>query len=105
MSSIIFQAGDERLMFPNSYFMIHRGDICFSGPCEKFESYYSFEKKYTERMFLIYAEKMIQSKKFGEFSINGAIAHLESLVDKKSDLYMLPEQAIEYNFADGIYEG
>lgn len=104
MSSIIFQAGDERLMYPSSYFMIHRGDVFFDGSYEKFSSYYQFQEKYNEKMFLIYAEKMVQSKKFEEFSIDGAVAHLEALVNQKSDVYMLPEQAIEYNFADGIYE-
>ena len=39
MSSYILQAGDERILLPNSYFMFHDGEMWTGGTVKQAKSY------------------------------------------------------------------
>lgn len=91
MSSIILQAGDERLMLPSSVFMFHDGTQAVHGEVKTVESdveFYKFERKL---MLDIYASVCEKSRSF-----------LEELMDKKGNVFLTAEEAVEWGFADKV---
>jgi ATP-dependent protease ClpP protease subunit len=102
MSSLILQAGDKRLMLPNSYFMIHWGTLDVGGEAHTVHSIVNFSKRSDETMLDIYVESCVGSKRFSGKSAKEVRQELEALMDKKGDVYLSAEEAVEWGFADGI---
>lgn len=102
MSSIIFQAGDTRLMMPNSYFMFHLGTMAFSGEVRTFQSNADFAKLANTTMVDIYVERALKGPKFKGWNENKIRSLINREMEKKSDVFLLPEDTIEWGFADGI---
>ena len=105
MSSIIFQAGDRRLMMPHSYFMFHWGTMELSGEYQTVQSNAKFAKEVQEQTMLdIYVDKAKHGIKFQGWSDERIRKHLQKEMDKKNDVFLTAPQAIEWGFADGILE-
>jgi len=102
MSSIILQAADKRLLMPDSYFMFHYGSLAVDGGYKLVISNVEFTKIQNARMVDIYVEKAIKSKKFKGWTEGRLRKHLQSLMDKKTDVFLTAEQAVEWGFADGV---
>ncbi len=58
-ASVIFQAGNKRLMAPNCYMMIHDGDWTYSGNTKDYENWATVSKDVRKRMYNIYYERML----------------------------------------------
>lgn len=102
MSSIIFQAGDKRLMMPNSYFMFHLGTLQLGGEAKTVQSNADFAKIGNKTMVDIYAERARKGPKFKGWNKTKIRALINREMEKKNDVFLLPQQAIDWGFADGI---
>ena len=93
MSSIIFLAGDEKLLMPHSKYMIHYGDLAVSG--ESLTTYTDFkeDKKFCKFMNKIYSDNSDFTKK-----------QINRMMTKKRNVWFNAKQAVKHGFADGIYE-
>ena len=102
MSSIIFQAGDKRLMMPNSYFMFHLGTMELAGEARTVWANAEFAKLGRETMTDIYVESAHKGPKFKGWSKRRIRNLIEREMEKKSDVFLTPKEAIDWGFADGI---
>lgn len=95
MGSIIFQAGDERLLSPNAVVMIHHGYDSQSNHVKTVRNWVEFGKKYDAVLNQIYLEKI--REKHSNFSMS----KLEKLLD--FDTILFAHEAVELGLADGVY--
>lgn len=102
MSSIILQAGDNRILMPNSYFLFHLGTLGVDGESRTVHSIVDFVKGQTKTMLDIYIEHVRYGAKF----VGKSDAHirrvLKKSMEKKGDVFLTPEEAIDWGFADEI---
>lgn len=104
MSSLILQAANKRVMMPDSYFMFHDGTLGVEGTIKQVESIVEFGKHATDRMIGIYVEVMKRDGKFMHRSKKFVQTWLRDQMDKKEDVYLTSRQAVEYGFADEIFD-
>ena len=104
MSSIIFQAGDKRVMMPHSHFMFHDGTYADEGTVKQVKSGLDFYSKIgTSTMLDIYSEKMAGKGDFKEQPISKIKKWLRYQMDKKEDVYLTAEETIYLGLADEIF--
>lgn len=104
MSSLIFQAANKRVMMPHSTFMFHDGTFGMEGTVKQVHSAVEFGKIADRQMMKIYIDTMKGSGKFSKRSRKFIEAWLREQMDKKEDVYLTAEQAVEYGFADKIFD-
>lgn len=104
MSSLIFQAANKRVMMPHSTFMFHDGTLGVDGTVKQVESAVDFNKIATEQMMKIYVDNMKLQGKFSKRSRKFILAWLRDQMDKKEDVYLTASDAVEYGFADQIFD-
>jgi ATP-dependent Clp protease protease subunit len=108
MSSIILQAAagesDKRLLLPSSHFMFHWGSIVTGGHAIAVYSEVDFYKKYDELMLDIYVDCVKKGVKFKGKTESQIRKYLKDMMNKKSDVFLTAEEAVEWGFADGILE-
>lgn len=92
--TIIFQAGDERLMSPHSYLMVHIGTEGTSGHPENKARWDEWYKKQEIMMENIYLAQIKKKKK--RYSRN----MLKSML--RFDTILTPKEAIEVGLADMV---
>jgi ATP-dependent protease ClpP protease subunit len=105
MSSLIFQAGNKRVMMPNSYFMFHDGTVGVEGTIKQVRSSIRFEKKVADATMLdIYAKVMKNSGELSQKTLQYIKKWLRNRMDKEEDVYLTAKEAIKYGFADEIFD-
>lgn len=105
MSSLIFQAADKRVMMPHSTFMFHDGTMATDGTIKQFLNEADEIKKYSAQMMKIYIDVMKQKGKFKRTSRQKIYDWLRAQMDKREEVYLDAAQAIQYGFADEIFDG
>ena len=106
MSSIILQAADWRVMMPNSYFMMHWGDMAFVGETRSTISHVDFMKKYQHpRMMEIYVAKARQGSRFRGWSSSRVYSYLARAMEKEGDCFLSSSEAVKWGFADEVFDG
>lgn len=105
MSSLILQAPDKRVLMPNSYFMFHDGTDGFEGTSKSFRSYAEFGKRNTKTMLGIYADSMFAKGLMKGVPPVKIHAWLRRRMDKTEEVYLTAQQAVDYGFADEIFDG
>ena len=103
MSSLIFQAGDKRVMLPNSTFMFHEGTVSFSGTHKQFMTQATEEAASREIMVDIYIKAMQDGGKMSEHPKSKIKRWITDQMNKKEDVYLSAKQTVEYGFADEIF--
>lgn len=103
MSSIIFQAANKRVMMPDSYFMLHDGTYGIEGTVKQVQSNFEFDKRSELRMLDIYVEAMKRKGKFSSKSESYIRRFLRNLMDKKEDVFLTSQEAVEWGLADEIF--
>jgi ATP-dependent protease ClpP protease subunit len=103
MSSIIFQAGDKRVMMPHSTFMFHEGTMEMGGTAKQFRTEVEENQKDLETMLNIYINVMKDHGKMSKMSVSRIRTWLISQMDKREDVYLTAKEAVEYGFADEIF--
>lgn len=104
MSSLIFQAANKRVMMPHSTFMFHDGTLGIEGTVKQVVTAVDFGKIQDSQMMKIYIDMMKQTGKFKARSRKFIQAWLREQMDKKEDVYLTAPQAVEYGFADQIFD-
>lgn len=104
MSSLILQAADERLLMPSSYVMLHYGTLAFDGEATTVLSNIERAKYDSKRMLDIYVDSMTSGRKFKDWTEEAVRKFLVEQLDKKSDVFLTPREAINWGLADGIFE-
>lgn len=89
IASVIFAAGDERLMNESSILMIHNPYTCVSGDAEEFRKQAEALDKLTSLSVQVY--KRISSLSEDE---------IKEMMNKET--WILPEEALSYGFATSI---
>jgi ATP-dependent protease ClpP protease subunit len=103
MSSLIFQAANKRVMMPDSTFMFHDGTYGIEGTVKQVQSAIEFDSKSEERMLDIYTASMKRKGKYKDQSEAWIKKFLRSQMDKKEDVYLTAEEAVEWGLADEIF--
>ena len=106
MSSIIFQAGDRRLITPNTYFMSHYGSTQAGGHYLNVQNWVKYEKHICDVMIDIYSQNCVSGKYFKEkYGNKPDIDKIKTYLHRKlksGDWYLNAEDAVYYGFADEI---
>lgn len=90
MGSIIVQAADVRLIYPNATMMVHDGYESRVGDTpQTFQNWAEFSKATASKMYAIYAERTKRKPSFWRQKC-------------KSDLILSSAQALEYGLVDQI---
>ena len=106
MSSIILQAADWRVMMPESYFMMHWGDMEFVGETRSIVSHVDFMKDYQHpRMMEIYVDKARQGSKFRGWSSSRVNSYLQKAMEKEGDCFLPASEAVKWGLADEVFDG
>jgi ATP-dependent protease ClpP protease subunit len=103
MSSIILQAADRRVLMPSSYFMFHDGTLGAEGTFKTVVSFVEFQKRYSDKIEGIYIESM-RNKGFKKTDSERK-RWLRDQMDKKEDVFLMPDEAVSCGFADEIFNG
>jgi ATP-dependent protease ClpP protease subunit len=104
MSSLIFQAANKRVMMPHSIFMFHDGTLGLEGTVKQVTSAVEFGKVADAQMMEIYINAMKEQGKFCKRSRKFIAQWIREQMDKKEDVYLTAHQAVEYGFADEIFD-
>lgn len=106
MSSLIFQAGNKRVMMPNSYFLFHDGTFGIDGTVKQVRSAVKFDKLSEKVMLDIYAKAMQQGGKgiYAQKNLDWIKRWLRGRMDKEEDVYLTADQAIKFGLADEIFD-
>ena len=106
MSSLILQAADKRVLMPDSYFMIHDGTVGYYGTSKQFQSYAEWERKIVgPRMLEIYTDALKTKGKHTRKSRVHIHDMLREIMDQREDVYLTATEAVEWGFADEIFDG
>lgn len=105
MSSIMLQAANIRILMPNSYFLFHEGSWAFEGTHKAAVSNMEWDLQCSKKMIEIYVDNSISSKKFKGKSRSYVEKYFQDIMDKKEDVFLTPKEAVEWNLADGIFDG
>lgn len=103
MSSLIFQAADKRVMMPHSSFMFHDGTTAVDGTIKQFYTEYEQTRIADDQMNAIYIASMQAQGKFKDAPAEEIRNWLREQMDRKEDVYLSAQQAIDYGFADEIF--
>ena len=102
MSSLIFQAADERIMHKHSTYMFHFGTMAMDGTVKQFFTEATELEKANEQMLDIYIKTM-QSGGCMQNKTRAQIKNwLIKQMDKREEVYLNAQEAVEYGFADKI---
>jgi ATP-dependent protease ClpP protease subunit len=107
-SSVIFQAPSLRVLMPNVTMLIHYGSISLDREHSKAAaSSVKWNETECDKMIDIFAERCIQGTMAKNKNWKKMIAkkHIQSQLASRCDWILTAEDAIEYNFADGILGG
>jgi ATP-dependent Clp endopeptidase proteolytic subunit ClpP len=105
MSGIILQAADKRVLMPNSHFMFHDGTTGVEGTWKQVESDIEFWRQILDVCRDIYAIRMknTEGSKVRHWSKKRIIAWIDSQFDQKQDVFLTPEDAVKWGFADKVF--
>lgn len=105
MSGIIFQAADKRVMMPDCELMIHHGSLSMSDTSMAVKSAVYQNEKNCKRMLQLFANRAIIGKYFKDrgYSVKRIMTFIDQKIKQLGDWYMMPDEAVYYGFADGIY--
>lgn len=105
MSGVVFQAADKRVLMPDCEIMIHHGSVSIEDTAIAVKSAVTQNDKYCERMLRIFAERAIMGKYFTDrkYSVRRTMTFIDQRIRQNGDWYLMPDEAVYYGFADGIY--
>lgn len=105
-SSVILQASDLRILMPNTNVLIHYGSFSINEEHSKAAaSSVQWNEKECDKMVDIFTEKCAVSEmaKTKNWKKMMAKKHIISQLANKCDWILTASEAVEYNFADGVF--
>ncbi len=103
MSSIIFLAGDKRIMMKHSTFMFHGGDMAFDGTTKQFLTEADQVKRTHNEMMDIYVDCMEKQGKMKGKPRKKIREWLDKQMDSKEEAYYTAEESVHLGFADLVF--
>ena len=104
MSSLIFQAGNKRVMMPNSYFMFNDGTTGLEGTIKQVRSAIKFDKKVADKTMMdIYTKAMKDGGSMANKPNIYIKKWLRYKMDKEEDVYLTAKETVELGLADEIF--
>lgn len=103
-SSVIFQGADTRVLMPNTNVLIHYGSISVDNDHKAAVSSIEWSEKESQKMIDIFTDKCMNSpiSKSKNWKRMMAKKHIISQLANKCDWILTAQEAVEYNFADGV---
>jgi len=103
-SSVLLQAADLRILSPNTNFLVHYGSISVDNEHKAALSMVQWSEKESEKMIDIFTEKCMNSIICKEKNWKRMMVkkHIVTQLATKRDWILDAEEAVKYNFADGI---
>lgn len=104
-SSVLLQAGDLRILMPNTNVLIHYGSFTLDGEHSKAAaSSIKWNEQECDKMIGIFTDRCMQSMMVKEKNWKRMMAkkHIESQLANKCDWILTAEEAVSYGFADGV---
>jgi ATP-dependent protease ClpP protease subunit len=105
MASVVLQAADERILMPSAYLMLHHGEINVGEGSQAAYATVDFCKKLDSKILDIYANRAVRGPKFKGKSVSFVRKKFDEAMNSKGNLYLSPEEAIEWGLADSIVKG
>jgi ATP-dependent protease ClpP protease subunit len=106
MSSIIYCAGDRRVMMPDGKFMFHTGYISGQWTGRQFRTEFEEWEKSMSRMKLVYIERMQEEgSEAEEWTHDMCDNWLEQKMYEKEDAYLDPDESIQWGFTNYVFSG
>jgi ATP-dependent protease ClpP protease subunit len=106
MTSLIPLAADRFLIRPPAQYMIHHGTYMFSGHAGGEADTAFQELQNTRRMMLdIYVTRLKEQGKFKDQYHENIRQMLADIMQKKSDVWLSADEAVEWGFIDSVFEG
>ena len=103
MASIIFQAGDLRVMMGHSTLMIHFGSSTFDDNNLAISGYAELIKKNNKKFVEIYTDKCKEGEHFKEKTNSYIKRWIDRKLKDTQDWWLSPEECVQYGLADGIF--
>lgn len=103
MSSLILQAADHRALMPYSTFMFHDGTMGTDGTVKQYFTEAEQLKITQDQMMDIYLDKTVGSKYHGSRTRAQVKKWMRERMDRKEEVYVNAEQAVDMNFADEVF--
>lgn len=103
-SSVLLQAADLRILSSNTNFLVHYGSISVDNEHKAALSMVQWSEKESEKMIDIFTEQCMNSKICKEKNWKRLMAkkHIVTQLATKRDWILTAEEAVDYNFADGV---
>jgi ATP-dependent protease ClpP protease subunit len=103
-SSVILQAADLRILLPNTNVLIHYGSISVDNEHKAALSWVQWSEKESQKMIDIFTDQYILSDLAKSKNLKKLIAkkHIQSQLANKCDWILTAQEAVNYNFADGV---
>jgi len=105
MTSMVFLAANKRVMMPNSNFMFHGGTCIMDGTHKQFMTEQKWAAMLHENMLGFYIYALKEQGSMSHWSRARIKEWLEDQMNKKEEVYMTAEEAVEAGFADEIFNG
>lgn len=104
IGTIIMQSAKKRYLMPNCSFMVHYGSCDLSGDHKSAVNTAEYYKVLENTMLDIYASRCVNGEFFYEKGYDHAKTktYIQKQLDKISDWYLTPEEAVYYGFADKV---
>jgi ATP-dependent Clp protease, protease subunit len=103
MSTIITQAADLRILYPNTEFLIHMGFNSIDGTPAQVSNHTKHMEIREDRISYIYAERMKDGPMFQGKSVDSIKKYLERKLRDTPELYLYPDECVEWGLADGVF--
>jgi ATP-dependent protease ClpP protease subunit len=105
MSGVVFQSADKRILMPDCETMIHHGSLTIDDTTMAVKSAVDQNEKYCRRMLQIFADRAVSGRYFKDrkYSVKRAATFIDQKIRQAGDWYLMPDEAVYYGFADGIY--
>ena len=103
-STVLLQAADLRILSCNTNFLVHYGSISVDNEHKAALSMIQWSEKESEKMIDIFTEKCMYSRICKEKNWKKPMIkkHIINQLATKRDWILTAEEAVDYNFADGI---
>jgi len=105
MSGIVLQAADKRVLMPDCEVMIHHGSITLDESTISAKSAIDQNERNCTRMVELFAERAVEGKYFKDrkSSLRKTMNFIDQKIRQVGDWYLMPDEAVYYGFADGIF--
>jgi len=104
MSGVILQAADNRILMPDTHFMLHYGSLGIESTSQAVLACVEQNERDNKRMLEIFAERAVEGPHFRakRWGVKRVSDYIDHEMRQKGDWYLSATEAVEYGFADGV---